>query len=85
MNIYLLKRVDTERIGYDEVDSAVVLAGSEREAREFFAGTTDIYSYGPGDEGREAWTDESRTTAQRVGYSGNTISPETICRSYNAG
>jgi hypothetical protein len=34
MNLYLIKRANLEAVGYNEYDSAVVVANDEQEARE---------------------------------------------------
>lgn len=53
MNIYLIKRTDT--IGYDEYDSAVVIAEDDEKARHIHPGGYGKFENGEWSMGGYAW------------------------------
>lgn len=70
--LYLLKR--TQAPHYDEYDSKLVRADTEKEAR-------DLANQSPGDEGR-IWDDPSKVNCEIVSIHGK---PEVVIDSFNAG
>lgn len=76
MNIYHLHRYEDPSSGYDEMNSCVVIARDETEARE-------VASRSAGDEGSDRWF----TTVVTVRYLGTTAANESefVCRDFHAG
>ena len=77
MRLWLLKRTDADlrsSFGYDEAHGFVVRAIDELHARAF---VSDM----GGDEPRETWTDDRRSTCVELTCDGPT---EMLLRDYNA-
>ena len=77
--IYIINR--TDRVGYDEHDSHVVIADSEEEARALVATPDDAKYYWPGDEGSDIWYAESTKVTEVLPTDGKGI----VLSSFNAG
>ncbi len=73
MNLYLISR--TDEVGYDEYDSAVVIAESMAEARKIHPGFGDS----------STWVAPKTLRVKLIGLSRTSKAGTVICASFNAG
>ncbi len=95
MNIYKIERTDTW--GYDDYDSAVVVAATAKDARETYPnGIGGLYSYCSGqgcfvtEQAKPfSWGGWPQTTdlvkATLIGTAADGMEPGVVCASFNAG
>lgn len=92
MNLYLLKR--TDKVSWDEYDSAVVKAASEEEARLIHPSMYGNYKWKNNawffndlkqESYAHGWTDPSKISVTLIGKALKDLKETVICASFNAG
>lgn len=85
MDLYLMKRPDGDRVGYDEWDSCVVAAESVDHAQYIHPGGYAWGSHYWGESAAEGWNEPSAIVVTRIGTAAEGVEPGVVCASFNAG